>query len=374
VHLPISAVDAINPAFEHAKAQLLKPFRFGQWVRLAFVGFLAGEMGSGGGCNSSWRMPVTHHPRGGGQIHTLFAGTPISQLWHHPAMTAGMITLLIVAGLALLVVFVYISSVMRFILFDSIIAKECRIRKGWAGRKLEGMRLFVWHIWLMVVSIGGCIALIGVPVACAWGLGWFEHPRDHLLGLVFGGCLLLMLFVALVVILALIHVMTKDFVVPQMALEQIGAVEGWRRLWMWMKAEKGGYGGYIGMKIVLAIGAGIVLGIVTVIVVVITLIPIGGVGAIAVIGAMAAGLKWSFFTIALAVVAGIVLFGIIMFAASFISVPAIVFFPAYSIYFFAPRYPPLAGLLWPPGAPSVTPPVTPPLEPPALPPTPAPLS
>jgi hypothetical protein len=30
-----------------------------------------------------------------------------------------------------------------------------------------------------------------------------------------------------------------------------------------------------------------------------------------------------------------------------ISVPVIVFFPAYSIYFFAQRYPPLASLLWP---------------------------
>ena len=371
--MPISAVDAINPAFEHAKTQLLKPFRFGQWVRLAFVGFLAGEMGSGGGCNSNWRWPETHHPRGGGQIHTLFAETPISQLWNHLAMSVGMITFLIVAGLALLVVFAYISSVMRFILFDSIIAKECRIRRGWAARKREGMRLFVWHIWLMVVSIGGFIALIGIPVLAAWGAGWFQNPRDHVLGLVFGGCLLFMVFVALLVILAVVHVLTKDFVVPQMALEQITAVEGWRRLWMWMKAEKGGYGGYIGMKIVLAIGAGIVLGIVTVIVVLVLLIPIGGVGAVAVIGAIAAGLKWSFFTIALAVVAGIILFGILMFAGSFISVPAIAFFPAYSIYFFAPRYPPLAGLLWPQDAPAVTPSVAPPLEPPPLPPTPAPL-
>lgn len=370
--MPISAVDAINPAFQHAKVQLLKPFRFGQWVRLAFVGLLAGEMGSGGGCNFSWRMPATHHPRGGGQIHTAFATTPFPQLWDHPVMTAEMIMFLVVAGLALLVVFIYIGSVMRFILFDSIIAKECRIRKGWAGRKRDGTRLFVWQICLLVASMGGFIALIGIPVACAWAFGWFEHPRDHLMGLILGGCVLLMLLVALVVTLALVHVMTKDFVVPQMALEEITAVEGWRRLWIWIKAEKAGYGGYIGMKIVLAIGAGIALGIVTVMVVLMLLIPIGGVGAIAVVGAIAAGLKWSFFTIALAAVAAIIVLGIFMFAASFISVPAIVFFPAYSIYFFAPRYPPLARLLWPHGAGSAVP-ATLPLEPPPLPPTPAPL-
>ena len=44
--MPISAVDAISPAFEHTKQQLFKPFRFGQWTRLAFVGLLAGELGS----------------------------------------------------------------------------------------------------------------------------------------------------------------------------------------------------------------------------------------------------------------------------------------------------------------------------------------
>jgi hypothetical protein len=77
------------------------------------------------------------------------------------------------------------------------------------------------------------------------------------------------------------------------------------------------------------------------------LIPIGGAGVIAVLGGKAAGLTWNFYTIALAAVVGCIAFAIFVFAISFISVPVIVFFPAYSIYFFAPRYSPLAGVLWP---------------------------
>ncbi len=46
--------------------------------------------------------------------------------------------------------------------------------------------------------------------------------------------MLLLFFVATVVIL----VLTKDFVVPQMALEDIDAMEGWRRLWPMMQAPK----------------------------------------------------------------------------------------------------------------------------------------
>ena len=181
-----------------------------------------------------------------------------------------------------------------------------------------------------------------------------------------------MLFLALVVVLAVVHVMTKDFVVPQMALEGISAMEGWRRLWMWLKAEKGGYAGYIAMKIGLAIAAGIAIAIITVIVFLVLLIPVGGVGVVAVLAGKAAGLTWDVYTITLAVVAGCIVLAVLIFVFSLISVPAIVFFPAYSIYFLAARYPALAALLSPP-PPGSAAPASPPTEPPPFPPTPAPL-
>ena len=172
--------------------------------------------------------------------------------------------------------------------------------------------------------------------------------------------------VVLVFVLAqlLVHVMTKDFVVPQMALEEIGAIEGWRRLWPQIKAEKGSYAGYIGMKIVLAIGAAIVLSIVSAIVMLLFLIPVGGLGAVAVIAGMAAGLTWNLYTITLTVVAGCCAIFFILYILSLVSVPAAVFFPAYAIYFFASRYPALDALLHPAPPPVVSPP---PPEPPPLP-------
>jgi hypothetical protein len=343
--LPISAVDSINPAFQHAKQQLLHPFRFAQWWRLALVGMLAGEMSSSGGCNTSGlNWPATPHQKGSEQF--LGANWP-PELANHPGLFAGGIVVLVVLGFSVLLFFLYLNSVMRFILFDSIIAKECHIREGWARRSGAGLRLFVWQILLMLVSFAAVAVLIGVPVASALALGLFRNPGEHLLSLILGGVLLFLLFLMLALVLAVVHVMTKDFVVPQMALEDIGAMEGWRRLWVLLKAEKGGYGGYIGMKIVLAIGTGIALGIVTLIVFLVLLIPIGGAGVIAVLGGKAAGLTWNFYTVALAVAVGCVVFAVFLFAVSLISVPAIVFFPAYSIYFFAPRYAPLAAVMWP---------------------------
>lgn len=342
--MQVSAQDAIHPAFQHAKQQLTQPFRFSQWTRLAFVGLLAGEMGSGGGCNFNFSVPSTHKQQG--SEHFLSGGI-FTQLTHHPVMFAGLITVLVVVGFGFLVLFTYINSVMRFILFDSVVTRECHVRQGWVRRQRQGYRLFVWQMLLMVTSFAGFLVLLGIPFACAWALGWLKHPGEHLLPLVFGGIVVFFAFLAFTVVLAVVHVMTKDFVVPQVALEDISVLEAWRRVWSWLKGEKTGYAGYIGMKILLAIGAGIVLGMITVVLLLMLLIPIGGIGIVAVLWAKAAGLTWNFYTIALAVFLGCVLFAFFMFAASLISVPGIVFFPAYSIYFLAPRYAPLAAVLWP---------------------------
>ena len=231
--MPISAADVIGLALNHTKEQLLRPFRFAQWWRLALVGLLAGEMGSSGGCNFNYPS----NSRQDGSHHFLDGSLP-SQLTDHPVLFAGLAVALVVVGFGLLVLFTYIGSVMRFVLFDSIVARECHIRQGWARRKGPGLRLFWWHILLMLATFAALLIVIGIPVACAWARGWFTNARDHVLGLVLGGITLFLLLFVLSVFLGVVYVMTKDFVVPQMALEDISAMEGWRRLWVWLKADK----------------------------------------------------------------------------------------------------------------------------------------
>ncbi len=356
--MPISAVDAISPAFRHTTQQLTKPFRLGQWWRLALVGMLAGELSSGGGCN----FHVPSFPRQTGGSNHFLAAAPFSSA--DPMLFAALIGIVVVLGLILGVFLIYVNSVMRFILFDSVVAKECHIRQGWSRRTGAGFRYFVWQISLMAVMIAGLIILVGIPAAIAFGLGWLKAPGEHILPLVLGGVLLFFLFFAFIALSLIVQVMTKDFVVPQMALEEISAFEGWRRLWRMSAGEKGSYAGYLGMKIVMAIGAAVLVGIVVGIAALLILIPVGGLGVIAVLGGKAAGLTWNLYTITLAVVVGTIVVGVILYVMSLISVPVIVFFPAYSIYFFASRYPPLGNILFPtPPAPPVAPPLPPPLPP-----------
>jgi hypothetical protein len=349
-------VDAISPAFQHTKKQLIEPFRAGQWARLAVVGFLAGELSSGGGCNSNFQWPQT----GGGSQR--FLETGLSAV--NPAAYAGLIGLLIVLGLVLWILFIYVNSVMRFILFESVVRKECRIRRGWNRWQGAGWRYFWWQILLFVVMMIGLTILVGIPAAFALAVGWLKQPSQHMVPLILGGIVLFFLFLAFFVLWIVVHVLTKDFVVPQMALENISAMDAWRRLVPMLKAEKGGYAGYLGMKILLALVAAVVVGIVAVIVIFLTLIPVGGLSAMLILLGKAGGLQWNLYTITLAIVVGSILIALILYVFSLVSVPAIVFFPAYSIYFFASRYPALDALLHPaPPAPPEAPPSPPLLEP-----------
>jgi hypothetical protein len=344
--LPISAVDTITLAFQHTKRQLVQPFRFWQWTRLAVVGLLAGEMGSSG-CNvpSNFSFPKqTGQPR-----HLLdpgFGGLGLDSI--DPAVLAGLIAVLVVAGLVFWFAMLYVSSVMRFILFDSILAKECHIRQGWRRRQGPAWKLFLWQLGFTLAMLMGLVVLLGIPAGLALALGWFTTPKEHMVGLVLGGIVLFFVFLILVVAAAVVHVLTKDFVVPQMALEGIGAVEGWRRLWAMMQAEKGGYAAYVGMKIVLAIGAGIVIGIVSVMVAVVVAIPAVGLAIVAALTGKSAGLTWDVTTITVAIVVGCVLLAGLLYLMALIAVPVIVFFPAYAIYFFAARYRALSLVLYPP--------------------------
>lgn len=336
--MPITAVDSITLALEHTKQQLFKPLRIGQWTRLAFVGLLAGELGSSGCNRSNFHFP--RHP--GASPHIQFPGS----LGIDPALLVA-IAAVIIAALAIGIILMFVGSVMRFILFDSIIARECHIRLGWNRRLGPGWRYFVWKLLYVLLTLAGIVVLVGIPSAFAFAGGWLRQPKEHLPALVLGGITLFLVLLIFFVATAVILILTKDFVVPQMALENVDTMEGWRRLWPMMKAEKGAYAAYIAMKIVLAFVAAILIGITTLILGLIIAIPSIVLGILAVLTGKTAGLTWNANTIALAVVIGCILLAVFFYLVSLISVPAIVFFPAYSIHFFAGRYPRLSAVLYP---------------------------
>ena len=351
--MPLSALDSVIPAIEHTKQQIVKPFSIVQWTKLAFVGLMAGELTSGG-CNLRGLPQATRTGSGGG------LGLP----GVNPALVGALIAVLIISGSVLAIVFMYISSVFRFILFDSILRKRCEIGGSWRQRQAPGFRLFLWTLGFSIVWLFSFAVFLGIPALMAFAAGWFKDPRQHLAPLVLFGVIAFFVAVILAFAGALVHVLTKDFIVPQMAIDGIGPLEAWRRLLAMISAEKGGYAGYVGLKILLAIAAGIIFGIIGAIVAVIFIIPVVGAGVAAAVAAKAAGLTANVYTITATVVLVLCAVFVLLYILSLISVPAIVFFPAYSIYFFASRYPGLSAILYPAEAPPLPPPVAPAWTPP----------
>ena len=336
--MPLSALDVVGPALERTKGLLFLPFRPGQWLRFALVGFLAGEMGGSGGC-SSLRVPLNFpDSQSREQFQVGIPGAPGVLFFLGIALALFLV-------LVLVIVFTYINSRMRFVLFDSIVEGECRIRDSWSRRGTPAFRYFFFQIAVVLAAFASLGVLIGVPALLGFGMGLFENPRQHILALVLGGLIVGLLFLTWLIAFILLQVLTKDFIVPQMALDDVTAPEAWRRLLNMMSAEKVGYAGYLGLKVALSVAAGIVLGIVTLLAVLVVLVPVGGFGVITVLGGRAAGLTWNPLTIAIAIVAGAIVVLALILITSLISVPVIVFFPAYSIYFFAGRFPRLHTLL-----------------------------
>jgi len=369
VPVPLSAVDSIQPAIAHTKEQLFTRFRWGQWLRLALVGILAAELHVGG-CNFGNVGQFIQRPKS--QRDEFLAAPSFPHI--DPARLAqfaGLIATIVLLAVILFFVFLYISSVFRFILFDSVVRRECSIGDGWDRWHRVGRRFFLWQLVFVISAWLFFGLIIGVPLLLMGASGWIKDPPTHLAGI--AGSLFLLLGVGLLcaLLFAVIQVLAKDFLVPVMAIEDVDFADGWSRVLAFMRAEPGNFAVYILMKIVLAIAAAIVFGIAAIIPALIVGIPC----VLIVIAVMAAGATWTVTTVSMAVIFGMIAFIVLMYLIALVSVPGTIFFPAYALYFFAGRYPNLAALLNPAPAPPIAPAVPPPPVPetPPLPPTPEPI-
>jgi hypothetical protein len=354
--LPKSAVDIIGVAFEHTTQQLTRPFNFRQWVRLALLALATGELSSGGGC-SRLSLP-SRFPRGSQN----FVGPSDVLRGIDPALIASLIMIALIGGLIVMLVWIYVSSVSRFILFESVLRKQCDpLSVGWTRWHDQGMSYFWWQLGLAMLSLG-VAAVLFFPLLLPLMATLKNHQQPGP-GWILAFVPVATMFAMFAAIVLLISVLAKDFVVPLMAIDGVDVLEGWRRLLKMMRIEKASYAGYLGMKIILAIGASVVFSIVSTIAALFVIVPAGIAGVVVVIVGKGAGLTWNAFTITIAIVAGTILIAVILYVIALACVPMAVFFPAYAMYFIAERFPALRARLYPP-LPSVPlPPQPPPLAP-----------
>ena len=333
---PRSALDVVSDAFAHTKQQVW-PFEWAQWWRLALLGFVTTEVSNLGCNNVGSFLPSPPSP----------AYPPSPAAWPTPPWGASLVmvllgaVLLVLAIVVLSTLFLYVNSICRFVLIETVATRRCGgLRSGWRKWRAVGRRYFLFQIAFQAIALVSFLLVIGLPLAVAASTGVFSRVNDHVGLTILGGIVLLGGVLALAAVMLTMHVIAKDFVAPILAIEQDGVLAAWGRVWSLIRQDKWGVAGYLLVKFVMSIGAAIAVSVVLLILL----------GPMMLAGAMASrggGIVWTPTSVVAILVAGAGGLAWLSACLAFANAPFAVFFPAYGMYFLASRYPPLDAWLHP---------------------------
>jgi hypothetical protein len=343
---------------------MFQPFRFSFWLRMAVLGFFTAEITGGSGFHGN--LPSRTPSGGAGHGPRAPHPFPFHWAWLTPAHIIELGIGIAVCAFVFSLIFIYISSVLRFVLFNAVLHGDAQITPGWRRWRDTGRQFFLFQLLLLLVGWALLVLFVGVPLMMLFThnhIGfWFIDARG-VATLIFG----MLSLMACGLILALLTVLAKDFVVPMMALENIGWQEGFRRFRIIARGHASEYFVYVLMKILLRIAAGIGHGIILFIIGMVLAIPVIIVVAIGVAIGAGAALAVKAMLITIGIVGALILLAIFVALSAVVGAPIAFFFPSYAIYFFAGRYEPLGRIVFPaPPQPPPPPPVVVP-EPPPMP-------
>lgn len=254
------AFSEISGAVDRTK-NLLWPFQWGVWLRIALIALFIG----GGGFNfpSSSYADVSD------------TGLAPGSLPDPGADTLGLILLIAGVILLLALIWMFIGSILQFVFVDCLSSGRILLTRTFKERSGKGVRLLLFNIG---------IALIFLLIIAALALIFFlpvmggAPPAD---ALVISRVLMFILLILLLLIpLVLIALFTNDFVVPVMIRDDCGVIAAWRQVIAIFSPEWKQAVVYVFMKFVLGIAAAILLFIAMLIALIIIGIPFVIIGVV----------------------------------------------------------------------------------------------
>ena len=330
---PISAAGAIGLALEDALGLLFRPFDFWRWAKLSLLCLFLG----GGTPTAAFQWSLSALPSDL-RLPLLLRGGP-QFVAQHPSL----IFLVIVFALALGLCVLYLRSVFRFMLVDSLVSSEVALGRAWSTLRPLGESYF----WWLAGTLGGLgtlfsllviVALPGLRAASASGPGNLFATAS--LALILSFIVLLGLAVALLIVL------TDDLVVPLMYADRLPLHSAWRQLWQKMHHDPTAFAVYILLRFLLSVGVSVA--------VLLFLVPLlvglfsGAIimAAVVVLALHWVGLTWvwSLTTIILVLVALVLLSAVLLILLSGVGMPGQVFLQDFGLRFIAARSPSLEAL------------------------------
>ncbi len=264
------ALEEIEEAVQETKSLLL-PFDLGTWARLLLIVILTGSGFSFPNFPSSFPGDSGHTYEetdyAPGDIPAQSMEGALNELPATGLATSSATGIWIGIGLvfmALVLLFIYLSSVFEFIFYQSLLDRDVSIRSNFRLHSGKGLSYFGFRILTTLVifaSVAGMIlAFLASPVA---------------------GILLLLAFLAGIIPFIIFLGLTQNFVLLQMIEDGTGIIQAWKNFYPSLKNEWQQVAVYVVVRFVIQIVAATVAILWALLTLLVLLIPFGIIGAIA---------------------------------------------------------------------------------------------
>jgi hypothetical protein len=328
---PLSAIDAIGPAWNHTHRLLPSPRNWRLLLKIGAVAFFAQV----GGCNGSYNS--VGHGLHGHSVPFVAATVAI-------ALTAASI------GLAIGLAFFYLRSRLQFVLFEVVLRSETTIAPIW---RRYGRATWYWMALKVLFFLTAliCATPILVPIVLefihsigpAFNNGELQNPAAFILAiLAFLGALFF-----LFLIIGIAYLLLHDFGLPSMALESTSLSETVSRVWHLLRAEPGPVLLYVLMRFLLGIACTLVADVILFFTALIALLPLGAAALIDWFSLRHASFAGHVAMITIWVALGLVFLVLMFLVAIMLLGYVFVFMQAYALYFLGGRYPLVGAYLEP---------------------------
>jgi hypothetical protein len=255
----INVAEPVSPALERVKRVLFRPFDLGKWFTIGFCAWLA-QLGEGGGGGGNFNFNnFGQHRNYEDNFRSAFLRAKDYVLdnldWIVP-----LAAVLVVIGLALWLVFLWLSSRGKFMFLHCVALNRAEVTEPWHQFGNEANSLFLFRL---VLGLAGMICtlpllVIAIILVVKMLLAGQLIPNAVLAAIGFG-----LLFLGMAIVFAVIQKLTLDFVVPIMFLRRNRCLSAWKELGTLISGHVGTFILYFLFQIVLAIAIGIiVLGVV----------------------------------------------------------------------------------------------------------------
>lgn len=240
----ISVTLPVSQAIERVKRMLFKPFDAGKWFTIGFCAWLAqlGEAGFRGNYNFNTTQNQADVQRKF-EVARQFVIENLS--WILP-----LAIVVIIAGLALSVVFLWLSSRGKFMFLHCVALDKAEVSVPWQKFGRQANSLFLFRL---VFGLIGLVFMI--PTAVLAGVTFVRMFKQHDWnpGGIMAGIALVLLFMLICFIVGLIGKLTTDFVAPIMFVRGKSCLNAWAEFWELFATHFGDFVLYLLFQIVITI-------------------------------------------------------------------------------------------------------------------------